>query len=184
MSIRLSLIPHPDFPCALERIDAEVSWGAGDGGARTLHVRFVAQGADELVVPAAQAPSRTDGLWQTTCFELFLRPRQGESYVEFNFSPSGQWAAYGFDGYRAGMHDLELRGNPRVKSERMGDDFGLEVELDLAGVSPELCRMSLSAVIEARDGRKSYWAIAHPPGKPDFHHPDCFARELPAPERA
>jgi len=21
--------------------------------------------------------------------------------------------------------------------------------------------------------------LAHPPGKPDFHHPDCFALELP-----
>lgn len=184
MSIRLPLLPHPDFSCALERIEAEVAWGAEDGGTRTLHLRFVAHGADELVVPAAEAPSRTDGLWQTTCFELFLRPEQGESYVEFNFSPSGQWAAYGFDGYRAGMRDLEPGGYPRVKAERADGAFALEVELDLAGVSPELHRMSLSAVIEERDGRKSYWAIAHPPGKPDFHHPDCFARELPAPERA
>jgi hypothetical protein len=22
--------------------------------------------------------------------------------------------------------------------------------------------------------------LAHPPGKPDFHHSDCFALELPA----
>ena len=40
--------------------------------------------------------------------------------------------------------------------------------------------IALSAVIETRDGAKSYWALKHPPGKPDFHHPDCFALKLPA----
>ena len=36
-------------------------------------------------------------------------------------------------------------------------------------------------VIEEINGRKSYWALKHPAGKPDFHHPDCFALELPPP---
>jgi len=37
-----------------------------------------------------------------------------------------------------------------------------------------------STTFEETNGRLSYWALAHPPGKPDFHHPDCFALELPA----
>ena len=32
--------------------------------------------------------------------------------------------------------------------------------------------LALSAVIEAIDGAKTYWALAHPSDKPDFHHPD------------
>jgi hypothetical protein len=36
-------------------------------------------------------------------------------------------------------------------------------------------RLGLSAIIEEASGRRSYWALAHPPGKPDFHHPDSFA---------
>jgi hypothetical protein len=39
-------------------------------------------------------------------------------------------------------------------------------------------RLGLSALIEDTSGSKSYWALAHPPGKPDFHHPDCFAHEF------
>jgi hypothetical protein len=35
-------------------------------------------------------------------------------------------------------------------------------------------------VIEAIDGTLSYWALAHAPGSPDFHHLDCFALELAA----
>ena len=44
--------------------------------------------------------------------------------------------------------------------------------------------LGISAVIEEQDGRLSYWALAHPPGKPDFHHRDCFALRLPPVERA
>ena len=50
-------------------------------------------------------------------------------------------------------------------------------------ISAEALRLALSAVIETEDGRIHYFAAAHPPGQPDFHHPDCFALELPAPDR-
>jgi hypothetical protein len=33
-------------------------------------------------------------------------------------------------------------------------------------------------VIEETNGAKSYWALKHPPGKPDFHHADGFVLEL------
>jgi hypothetical protein len=39
-------------------------------------------------------------------------------------------------------------------------------------------RLGLSAVVEATDGGLSYWALRHPPGKPDFHHIDAFALQL------
>ena len=45
-------------------------------------------------------------------------------------------------------------------------------------------KIALSAVIEETDGTKSYWALRHPPGAPDFHHPDCFALTLEAPDPA
>jgi len=55
--------------------------------------------------------------------------------------------------------------------------------LDLVGSPPRRpggwgCRR----LIEETNGAKSYWALAHAPGKPDFHHPDAFALDLPAPE--
>jgi hypothetical protein len=44
-----------------------------------------------------------------------------------------------------------------------------------AGTTWEL---GLSAVLEENDGTKSYWALAHPGDKPDFHAPGCFAARL------
>ena len=40
--------------------------------------------------------------------------------------------------------------------------------------------IGLSAILEEKDGTKSYWAVAHPDGdKPDFHDAACFAAHLP-----
>ena len=69
---------------------------------------------------------------------------------------------------------------------RAARDGAFELRAELAlDCLPDLPRdapwqLGLSAVIEEADGRLSYWALAHPPGKPDFHHSDCFALELPA----
>jgi hypothetical protein len=49
---------------------------------------------------------------------------------------------------------------------------------DLAFALREPWRLGVSAVIEESDGAKSYWALKHAPGKPDFHHADSFAYEL------
>ncbi|TZG25242.1 DOMON-like domain-containing protein [Sphingomonas montanisoli] len=127
--------------------------------------------------PEWAVAERADGLWQTTCFEAFIRPGDGHSYFEFNFSPSTRWAAYAFDRYREGMRNLALPVEPFI--ERTDD--GVEVDLDLSVIPYLPCVMSVSAIIEEKDGTKSYWALAHPPGKPDFHDPACFVLELPAP---
>jgi len=42
-------------------------------------------------------------------------------------------------------------------------------------------RLGLSAVVEDADGELSYWALRHPPGKPDFHYTDAFALQLVLP---
>lgn len=136
-------------------------------------IGFLVTGAGHLLLPPPAPPARTDGLWEHLCFELFVKPGGGPGYFEFNFSPSSQWAAYSFDGYRMGMADLPLRIQPLVKGV-----LGAKLTLPAIGA----CSVGLSAVIEEGDGTKSYWALRHPPGTPDFHHPDCFALQLPAPE--
>ena len=40
-------------------------------------------------------------------------------------------------------------------------------------------RLNLTAVIEEEGGHKSYWALAHASGPPDFHNRDCFIAHLP-----
>jgi hypothetical protein len=58
----------------------------------------------------------------------------------------------------------------------------LQTALDLERLAAlprnALWRLGLSALIEDKSGGTSYWALAHPPGKPDFHHADSFAYEF------
>jgi len=142
---------------------------------RADRVRFILTGPiPTLRIPDHATPARRDGLWRHTCFELFARTP--DEYVEFNLSPSSEWAAYRFTGYREGMAELETTA-PEISVHR--SDHRLEVSARLQ-IPPEATAIGLSAVIEERNGTKSYWALRHPPGDtPDFHHPDCFALEVP-----
>ncbi len=146
-----------------------------------VRLAFYVTPANLLKVPIPAPSRRADELWRHTCFELFLKVEGEEGYSEFNLSPSSEWAAYGFTGYRAGMHDRALPADPHIECERQGEAFMLEADVDLSAISGGRLLTGFSAVIEETDGAKSYWALAHPPGKPDFHHEACFAAELPAP---
>jgi hypothetical protein len=177
--VPLTLTPHPDFPCAaLRSIEVEVTRPSPS----TLVFAYRASGriADLALAPPA-APLFTDGLWRATCFEAFLKPAGGEGYLELNFAPSAEWAAYGFTGYREGMESLQVA-TPRIEALRGEAAFELDATIDLAGLLPPgLCRLALSVVIEAASGAKSYWALAHPEGRPDFHHEAGFAAMLQGP---
>lgn len=151
-----------------------------------LWLRYHVDGPlEDLVLPDPADPTRTEGLWQTTCCELFLSRDGGPGYLEFNFAPSSKWAAYRFADYRAGAEDLPLAVAPEIALGASASHLALEVILDLPPEwqnSPLIA--AVSAVIEEMDGTKSYWALQHPPGKPDFHHPDCFQLPLGAPDAA
>lgn len=173
------LVPHPDhIPRSIRTIEARVL----GHDANWLRLRWRIEGAGDLVVPPFAGKGRAEGLWKTTCLEAFLRPAGSEAYVELNLSPSERWAAYDFSGYRDGMAERPFPREPDC-TMRAGTDVAIfDAAIPAAGLPSGPCQLGLSAVIEEKDGTKSYWALAHPPGKPDFHHPDCFALELPAPE--
>lgn len=168
--MRLPLIPHPTSPHGGLTLEVEAR-RAG----RVLSLEYVLAGPVETVRwPQAAARARTDGLWQATCFEAFARTSDG--YVEYNLSPSGAWAAYRFDGYRAGMRALEIA-PPFIVTRMAQGRFVVTVDVELPEDATDA--VGLTAVVQGLDGAIAYWALAHPSDKPDFHHPDSFALELP-----
>ena len=166
----VNLVPHPttpDGPIASVTVHLERNDGR-------LWVRFVTEGKMNGVAwPGPSDGGRTDELWRHTCFEVFVMTHRG--YREFNLSSSGQWASYRFDGYREGMADAAEAAN--VSPLDLADDM-LAMEADIDLPSP-VGRIALSALIEGLDGGMTYWALAHPSDKPDFHHPDSFVLDLP-----
>lgn len=206
----LELISHPAHPplrvCAVAArvLSHDADWCV---------LRWKVDGAADLVVPPFAGNRRQDGLWQTTCFELFLEalPLQGEGWVgvsdgdavrdpsgvghptptprlgrgaysEFNFAPSERWAAYDFTGYRTGMAERAMARAPVITPRRGGDVLFCDVAIASATLPPLPWRHGLTAVLEEAGGVKSYWALAHPAEKPDFHDPACLGAWLAAPD--
>ncbi len=190
-SAHVSFLAHPDFRTeGVSRVAACVEAVDPD----SLRFQYVLEADLQRVriPPPAAGAGRVDKLWAHTCFEAFVGHAGSPGYLELNFSPSGQWAAYRFDSYRDGMTPA-LGSAPRLALRLSEDRLELDAEVRLGGSLPfpgsgpqgsggRRLRLALSMVVEDREGRLSYWALRHPPGRPDFHHPDSFslALELPA----
>jgi hypothetical protein len=166
-----SLQRHPDSAgSAVRAIEAEVR-RAGD----EIHLEYTVQGDMQRVrIPDAAPPRRADELWKHTCFELFVAQKDSGGYVEFNFSPSGEWACYGFSSYRTKAATAGRA--PEIAAQRAADRLELRARVRISTVKK--LEIGISAVIEETNGALSYWALRHAPGKPDFHHRDAFALEL------
>lgn len=177
--VSATLTCHPATPAeGTRRIDTRVR--LAQDGTLTFTYSVTCDGA-RVRLPAPVEPRRTDGLWEHTCFEAFIRARD-RGYFEVNWSPSGEWAVHRFDDYREGRAPVEIERPPNVELSPRAFGFELSATLSLSEL-PELIgnsilAMALAAVIEDADGRRSYWALAHPAQRPDFHHPEGFVLEL------
>jgi hypothetical protein len=168
---------HPDCARgALEDVSAQVALGA-----QHLALTFrLAGDLSRVRLPPPAPEARADGLWRHTCCEAFIvAPQAQGAYLEWNFAPSGAWAAYRFDAYRSGMSPLATSA-PEIELTRAARELVLRARLAL-DVPPAGARLALAVVVEDSAGQLSYWALRHAPGRPDFHHPDSFALEIPAP---
>lgn len=179
--ISAPLLCHPATPCTVVRAIDVMAARTETGG---LILRYRIHGKpDDILLPAPRPARACDGLWQHTCCELFVATAQHpEAYLEFNFSPSGEWAAYGFSAYRARTtSDKAPEISPEIALRQDANGFELTATLpaSLLPIAGNL-QLGLTAVIEAIDGSKSYWALAHGAAQPDFHLRQSFSLDLKA----
>ena len=168
----VSLACHPATP-ARAALDVRATVVRSTDGA--FAVTYVIHGdVDRIRVPPSRPAHFADELWRHTCFELFVKRQGGDAYREFNFSPSGEWAAYDFTSYR---QLLALRDDVAIDVRVQRDSGKLtvdaRVELDADEHTLRLV-LGVSAVVEEIDGTLSYWALTHPADKPDFHRAEAF----------
>ena len=180
----VTLACHPETPSnAVHSVDAQVC-RTPQG---TLAVTYVLEGAlERLRVPAPRPPRIAHRLWEHTCCEIFIAAKGRPGYHEFNLSPSGEWAVHAFERYRKGAPlsdppDAEGLA-PRIAVRNAAGRMELDAVVRLDRLSSlhltASLSLALSAVVEDSEGLLSYWALTHPPGRPDFHHAEAFALEL------
>ena len=178
-AMRRTLQLHPESSCfAVTHIDAEVLRPQ----AHNFMFTYVVTGTiTELAMPPVATTTRADELWRHTCFEAFVGSSQSAAYYEFNFAPSTQWAAYRFSNYRTDLCVATEINAPQITVRSNPERYVLQASVELGPLLFSRCstlRVGLSAVIEDTSSHRSYWALAHPPGKADFHHSDSFALEV------
>src|SRR5580765_5131389 len=111
--VKFELHPHRDAPPkGVTAVSVQIS--PRQELPTEYRVEFCVAHDGSLLLPPALEPARADELWKTTCCEVFVMPDGASDYIEFNLSPSSRWAAYGFDGYRAGMHNVDLAFDPDI----------------------------------------------------------------------
>ncbi len=181
--LTLTLLRHPATPAPVVRTIEAHAARAADGG---LELAYCLRGdMARLLIPAPGNPVCADGLWEHCCFEAFVGVLGEAAYHEFNFSPSGQWAAYAFAAYRQRDETRTLLVAPQIAARLFAGRLELEVVMAPALLPPRAgvatLQIGLAAVVEAADtvdGSHSYWALRHPATLPDFHRRDGFALDL------
>ena len=173
------LLRHPRAPWPGPELALTASCVVRADGAGECRFELAGE-LEAIVVPGPAAPARADGLWQHTCFEVFIARRGAPGYLEFNFAPSGRWAAYAFDGYRAPAPAPTLPA-PAIRAEARAAGLSLTARVG-PGSWPEpdgaVLEVGLAAVLEARGGALGYFALRHPAERPDFHDRRGFALTL------
>ncbi len=157
----------------MRRIEVTLRREAGQ-----LVLGYLLQGeVQTLSLPEFAPLRRGERLWQHSCFEFFVAGAGTAGYYEYNFAPSGLWAAYRLEGYRSGMRQLPDSA-PEFSVQREHDRLQLDARVELPAGLPSKLHIGLSAVVEDAAGVLSYWAFRHAPDKPDFHHANAFALHL------
>jgi hypothetical protein len=180
----VTLVCHPESRSgAVRAIGARVCRKPGG----TLAITYSIEGDIARVrVPPSRRPRIAHELWQHTCCECFIALKDQAGYHEFNFAPSGEWAAYAFAKYRKGARLRDEALNPGIVVRKGAEKIEVDASISLDRLSAmhasARLTLALSAVIEDEDGVLSYWALRHPAGKPDFHHRDSFVLEIESAE--
>src|ERR671939_892367 len=162
------LVTHPHTP---SRVGRAVTVNVTRTIDAKLSLHYELHGVVARMKIPAPGPARIGWkLWRHTCCELFVRSEGAESYHEFNFSPSGEWAAYAFSGYREGHALTDDRLNPQVAIESQPERLDLYALVDLGRLSPSYrkarLRVGLAVILEEQSGGCSFWALRHASGKP------------------
>jgi len=174
-SFHANLIPHPGSPAPkIRQITVD-----GERTSKNLFLTYTLKGDwANFVFPDAQHPViPPENLWEHSCCELFCREAGAALYQEYNFSPSGQWAAYAFVAYRK-RQENGTPPAPRNMNWAQSDAL-LTCQVEIP-VSAGLIQLALAVILERADNKLFYYALKHPPGAPDFHHADNFAQVLPS----
>ncbi|HVJ65906.1 MAG TPA: hypothetical protein VM901_11665 [Bdellovibrionota bacterium] len=164
---------HPfEHSSTTKLFEVRAEWHLTDDNVLHLH-STVTGPVHFLDYDRSSAPEAKDELWKKTCFEFFALKRNSTEYVEWNYSPGGDYQRYRFSAYRE-----RLEGSPAPLATDAKIDWKITGEsLDVRVAVPlpyEIQKIQICWVMKVKSDVPSYWALGHTSSKPDFHNVDAF----------
>ena len=147
----------------------------------TLQYSLAGEIEDVLLPSTSLNPTRKDELWKSTCFEFFVAIKDQSQYWEFNMSPSGDWNIYHMEAYRrVGFREETSIQQLPFEGQSEAGVFHLNGQVDLHPIlePDQFLELGITAIVQVKDGRETYWALTHPASIPDFHLRESFILEL------
>lgn len=175
-SQKLQLLHHPKNPPVLNNA-VTVELATKENKLQLIYTLHNPQAG--LLIPPPARPVKRDKLWQHTCCEAFLGLIDQSDYLEFNFSPSGEWVAYAFSNYRE-QCDWQNPPTPDISIMQTDSTLRLEaiIRLDTlpAAFQNQPLELGISTVLEDKQRNIAYLALTHATENPDFHRRDQWIR--------
>lgn len=173
---KFSLIPFDQATAPKIQIEAELNQNS-----ESLFISYRMRQGIPLINLGNGTPKkeRVIGLWEKTCFELFIKNQSGQ-YIEFNFSPTFEWNCFYFGKKGDVLGQCPSMQMP-VTDILLSEDHFLHFSVIKKEYFPEgffdnkeELDVGITAVIKDKLGSISYWALSHADNRPNFHHFDSF----------
>lgn len=162
-----SFEPNQDFTISVEKNDLS---------SETISFSYEITGEVNNILWASEvnSPKQKDELWTSTCIELFVAQANGKKYMEWNVSPTHDWANYKFNLYRERDNQSEVVIKPTISKTIMSEktiniEFILQVGELALFLGDKPWEFYPSVILKLKDESFSYWAIQHLSDEPDFH---------------
>lgn len=122
-------------------------------------------------------------LWESTCFELFVKREDHDHYVEFNFAPNSDWNLFMIEGYRNNIGEIsEVKSIPTDSMFESDSIYLFKASIpysaferisisDKESFERAKIKLGITSVIQTSALEKDlkYYAIRHEKSEPDFH---------------
>ena len=125
--------------------------------------------SEALMRLKSSSPIRANNLWKSTCFELFIAPKENLNYWELNISSSTKWNFYAFDSYKENMREERDISIPNIEIVQKENLYFISCEFNLREIIPKQSNFNLAVILLDRNCVRHFYSINRKGGVVDFH---------------
>jgi hypothetical protein len=173
-----------DLKCFEGKSPFEVLFSA-DYSTESLNLSYKIKGniGQVMLDNIFDSPQRIIGLWEKTCFEFFIKNKNSNEYIEFNFGSGNEWNMFIFEKIRGELKEYPTSYTPKISISNTNKEINILIKLPTK-IFPihffikEEMNYSPTTIIKTSETDILHFASIHPQNKLDFHRYESFDQSL------